>query len=98
MTPKKQNDLTPTGDPALASASGSALSTEMQRCLDRIAAHDGTITRYPGGFWIVDKSGLTYGTTTVQALVKRGWLEYCEWKENSRGKFPIKARIAPNEI
>ena len=72
-----------------------AMSIEMNQCLDRIEEH-GTITRYRGGFWCADtdSSGRTFGTTTVEALVKRGRLEYCDWKQPPGRKFPfpIKAK------
>lgn len=69
------------------------ITPEMRRCLERISEASGTITRYPGGFWY-PKEGMAYfGTTTVEALVKRGKLEYCEWKESHGCKFPIKAKI-----
>lgn len=72
----------------------------MQRCLEQI--NGGNITRYPGGFWYPDGNGKTsYGTTTVEALVKRGALEYCEWKESHARKFPIKAKTVaalPNAL
>jgi|ERR1017187_3404434 hypothetical protein len=90
-------DQTETPGPGSLQPVRSALSPEMKRCLERVKAHDGTITRYPGGFWCVDSSELTYGTTTVEALVKRGRLEYCEWKESHGRKFPIKARTVPNK-
>jgi hypothetical protein len=30
--------------------------------------------------------------------VRRGILEYSEWKENRNGRFPIRARMKPNSI
>lgn len=71
----------------------------MRECAERIRSHCGMITRYhPGDFWCVENAAgetvsPTYGTTTVEALVKRGVLEYSEWKQNSRGRFPIRARM-----
>jgi hypothetical protein len=76
------------------------ISPEMKRCLDWIETCGGTITRYPGGFWYPDGDGRpSFGTTTIEALVKRGKLEYCDWKESHGRKFPIKAKVAnpPNE-
>lgn len=70
----------------------------MQQVVDWMKSHGGTITRYPGGFWWIENAtGKTvhqaYGTSTVQALVRRGVAEYCEWKGNAAGRFPIKARL-----
>lgn len=70
------------------------LSHEMQWCLQNIKLSGGTITRYPGGFWRPDGEGKpSFGTTTIEALVKRGRLEYSEWKESHGRKFPIKASL-----
>jgi hypothetical protein len=75
------------------------ITPEMRRCLERINEASGTITRYPGGFWYPKEGMASFGTTTVEALVKRGKLEYCEWKEYHGRKFPIKAKMAnpPNK-
>jgi hypothetical protein len=78
-----------------------SLSPTMKECADRIRSHCGVIVRYPGGFWCVENTAgetvaPTYGTTTVEALVKRGVLQYCEWRENRNGRFPTRARMTPN--
>lgn len=81
-----------------AGAPDSALSLKMQNCMKQIADGDGTITRYPGGFWYPAGNGKpSYGTTTVEALVTRGRLEYSEWKQSHGRQFPIKARMPPND-
>lgn len=73
------------------------LSPTMQDAINFANEHGGTLTRYPGGFWC--KSGLNgwtrpwFGTTTIEALVKRGRMEYTEWFEGSRAKFPVAAKV-----
>jgi len=103
MTPETST-ANPERPTALPQATGAAsLSPTMRECADRIRSHCGRIiVRYPGGFWCVKNSSgetvaPTYGTTTVEALVKRGVLEYSEWKENRNGRFPIRARMTPNK-
>ena len=89
---------TPDAAGGFAAPTGSALSGEMQKCLTEIAAGDGTVTRYPGGFWYPAGNGRpSFGTTTIEAIVKRGRLEYVEWKQSHGRQFPIKARLTPNE-
>jgi hypothetical protein len=69
----------------------------MSALCEWIKERGGIITRFPGGFWTVEPWGQkTWGTSSVEALVKRGVLEYCEWKENRNGRFPIRARMTPN--
>ena len=69
------------------------LSKTMKACMDFCRAHQDQILRFPGGFWGSRGGGDPwFGTTTIQALVLRGFLEYAEWKGNPR--FPIKAVIA----
>lgn len=75
------------------------LSQTMRALLDCIAEHGGEIERFPGGYWTVAKTVAqfgaqrTWGTTSIEALVSRGMLEYTEWKENRAGRFPVAARI-----
>jgi len=78
------------------------LSPTMQAALNVVRNHGGRLERWPGGFWTYHgclrqpHTGYptwSIGTTTVQALVKRGALQYVEWKENSSGRFPITAEI-----
>src|ERR1039457_1901721 len=83
-----------------APAPGSAvLSPEMRRCLATIEGprYQGVITRFPGGFWVpgVTRAGFCghFGTTTVEALVKRGTLIYDEWKESHGRRFPTRASM-----
>jgi hypothetical protein len=72
----------------------------MTALLAWIRERGGEIVRFPGGFWTVEPWGQkTWGTSSVEALVKRGVLEYSEWKENRNGRFPIRARIIqPNSV
>lgn len=75
----------------------------MQKVADGMRNHGGEIHRYPGGFWHChDQTGratpVSHGTSTVEALVRRGVAEYCDWKGNAAGRFPVKARLRdPNK-
>lgn len=77
------------------------LSPEMQRCVAFIQAHGLMIHRYPGGYW-AEQGWNTftehYGTSTVQALVKRNVLFYDQWQESRQGKFPIRATLTEKEL
>lgn len=77
------------------------LSPTMQKAVEFIREH-GSIVRYQGGFW--NKPGCTnyfeyanssgFGTTTIDALAKRGVIEYTEWKEKTDSyRFPIAAKL-----
>lgn len=71
------------------------LTPTMQACLDFAVAQGGTIKRYPGGFW--GQNGMNtqqpwFGTTTIQALVSRGKLQYSEWSKGEH-RFPVAASI-----
>lgn len=56
------------------------------------------LVRFPGGFWSHREwrqhEGPWWGTTTINAIVKRGAGEYSDWKERKDGsKFPIEMRV-----
>lgn len=84
------------------------LTPTMQAALDFARAHDGKLTRHPGGFWCgpsgvggyIDESGeyrahgRWFGTSTVHALVSRGVMQYTAWQPSSKHRpFPIEASV-----
>lgn len=74
------------------------LSPTMRVVVDRLREAGGTITRLPGGYWcILNEAGETvhptYGTSTIQALVRRGVLVYSEYKQSHGRQFPICATL-----
>lgn len=69
------------------------LSPEMRRAFDYAKKHGGTLKRLPGGFWVSEAGGISYGTTTIRALVARGVASYSEWKKGANGEFPIAVTI-----
>jgi hypothetical protein len=76
------------------------LSPTMQQAVDFAKANGGKLIRHAGGYWSSADWGLTstghiqsFGTTTAHALVTRGVAEYCEWRTNASGRFPIELRI-----
>lgn len=77
------------------------ISATMAIALGLAHEHRGYLVRYVGGFWSWegaprDHNGhpIDYvGTSTIESLVKRGELQYTEWKEGRGGKFPIIATL-----
>ena len=78
-----------------ATPKSTPLTPVMRACLAFMAKNDGSIERHPGGFWCgqVYNAPQSFGTSTVEALVKRGLIEYVEWHDGRRGRFPVRARI-----
>lgn len=79
------------------------LSPEMQRALNHAMESEGAkLVRLPGGYWTHAGAKMNgsspewwCGTTTIEALVKRGKLTYSAWQErrNNRGRFPVEASV-----
>ncbi len=72
------------------------LTPTMLAVLATIKAANGTISRFPGGFWKTDiLAPKSYGTTTINALEKRGYIEWTDMRRHSfdSGEFPIKAKL-----
>lgn len=69
------------------------LTDTMKTCLHYVALHGGKIDRWPGGFWREGTAGLWFGTTTIEALVKRGKLRYSAYRESQGRSFPIQAEL-----
>lgn len=72
-----------------------SLTGPMQACLAFSHAQGGSIHRHPGGYWgaVAFKIYESFGTSTVEALVTRGELEYTEWQDGRNGRFPIRATV-----
>lgn len=75
------------------------LSPTMLLCLEACRGWGGSIHRHPGGYWGDSALRLheSFGTSTVDGLVKRGQLEYTQWQEGRNGRFPIRATIKPSQ-
>jgi len=62
--------------------------------------HDGTLHRFPGGYWAAEGwyawHGPSFGTPTVEALVRRHIATYTVWKDGRGGKFPIEITLIPH--
>jgi len=76
------------------------LSPTMKTALHEIYSHGGIVERRPGGYWTwpqcLSNGGVPlayYGTTTIEALVARGKLEYTNHQTGRRGDFPIGAKV-----
>ncbi len=73
-----------------------ALSPTMCRLIEYAKQHDDEIIRYAGGFWAHEDwrgTGSSFGTSTVEALVARGVMEYIEFKDGKNRRFPIAAKL-----
>jgi hypothetical protein len=61
------------------------LSPTMREALLYANSHGGGLHRYPGGFWSrhdwPGKAERYWGSSTVQALVTRGFCVFDDWKE-----------------
>ena len=72
----------------------SELSPTMGKCLNRIKETGGRIVRRPGGYWFCGEDTSWFGTTTVEALAKRGLIKYSDWKQSKNGDvFPVEATL-----
>lgn len=74
-----------------------ALSETMLAAVTHAKTQGGCLVRYPGGYWcrdgLMDHAYPWWGTPTVEALVKRGVMEYTEWQEKPHSRFPIRATV-----
>jgi hypothetical protein len=79
----------------------SDLSKTMQEAVTFAREQGGSLVRSPGGYWHAPKelqmfgirSVITFGTSTVAALVSRGVADYTEWKDGRNGRFPVKVTL-----
>lgn len=77
------------------------LSQIMNDALAVAMAHGARLMRLPGGFWV--QPGFKWvsgsvpspsiGTSTIEALVARGLMEYSKWQEGRKGRFPVEVRV-----
>jgi hypothetical protein len=92
------NDVATKAPPKL----GKPLSAVMAEALGETFERGGTLIRHVGGYWSYpgcprrSHDGVPewyVGSSTVQALVDRGELEWTEWKDGRSGRFPIRASL-----
>lgn len=76
------------------------LSATMAIVLAETIDHGGKLERHAGGYWTYPgcprswtRHDWSAPTTTIEALVRRGKLEYTEWRDGRKGKFPIAASV-----
>ena len=73
------------------------LSPKMQAARDHLKKHGDKLVRYPGGYWAAEDwhmwKGPCFGTSTVEALVRRGVAKYTDWKIGKKSSFPIEATL-----
>jgi len=75
------------------------LSASMVAALAFALEHGGRLERFQGGYWSYPECPRDRGlptqhlsTPTMEALVKRGYLQYVDWRQGKKRKFPIAAR------
>lgn len=79
-----------------------SVSLQMQAAIIDMAEHDG-LQRFPGGFWSrpgdARDPAVSYGTSTVEALVNRYMAKYREWHHGRNGAFPVSVDlVAPHGL
>jgi hypothetical protein len=85
----------------MTSPSKSEPTIPMSNALALARHHGGRLVRYVGGYWSFENAPKTWrgnpveyaGSNTIDALVRRGRLEYTEWKEGRKFRFPIAVKI-----
>jgi hypothetical protein len=80
------------------------MTATMAATLADIIDKGGKLVRRQGGYWTEPGAahrgiiGHPYdwwaSTPTIEGLVRRGELEYADWRDGSKGRFPIEVRIA----
>lgn len=83
------------------------LSPEMEKAIALFKEH-GKLVRYRGGYWAQEKAPMrvldfmepdllapkdSFGTTTMEALHKRGLIQATEWKAWERGAFVVEYQL-----
>jgi RimJ/RimL family protein N-acetyltransferase len=69
------------------------LSVEMKQVIDFMRLHGGKIHRHGGYWWRERLDGMGFGTSTINALERRGCIRYTEYKRGRGGEFPILAEL-----
>jgi len=77
------------------------ISATMAIALAEASENAGQLIRYHGGLWAKRNAERDHygnpidhcGTSTIEALVKRGEMVYTEWKEGRNGRFPVVATV-----
>lgn len=74
------------------------LTTTMKMAAEYARQHGGKLHRHPGGFWAGPEYkshyATSFGTSTVDGMVKRGAAEYTAWKEGRNGRFPVEVTLS----
>lgn len=67
------------------------------------ASENGVLVRAPGGYWRTestqnDQHAPHVGTSTINALITREWVEKIDYKDGKKGKFPIRIQIRAEKL
>ena len=81
------------------------LSDTMAEVLGETMAHGGRLERHVGGYWtwpdcprLGGQWAWYAGTSTIEALVKRGYMAYTKHRRGRLGDFPIEATLTAKTI
>jgi hypothetical protein len=74
------------------------ISPKMLEVIAHMKRHGGKLHRYAGGYWAdadwYPYHGPCFGTSTIEAIVRRGYAAYTVWVDGRSGnKFPIEAML-----
>lgn len=82
---------------------GRPMTALQAMALGDIIDKGGRLVRHQGGYWTLPGAVKTavighpfdwwVGTSTVEGLVRRGELEYVDWRDGRDGRFPIAVAI-----
>lgn len=75
------------------------MSDTMRACQHYAAKHGGELFRHPGGFWRcyevgAKPAGPDFSKGTVEALVRRGAMQFCGWEYSRGQRFATRARLS----
>lgn len=79
------------------------LSPTMRDAYTYATNNGGVLVRFPGGYnqsveWKVSsQASVVFGTSTIEALVKRGYAVYTKWQDGKRKPFPIEATMVSKD-
>jgi hypothetical protein len=78
----------------------------MVACIDDAQNAGGELVRYQGGYWAARNGPRAHdgiprpyhGTSTVEALISRGYAEYTEWRDGRSVRFPVAMKLVSQRL
>jgi hypothetical protein len=68
----------------------------MEAAIQDMREHQGKLVRRPGGYWLTESGAFIrpiWGTSTIEAIVRRGFACYTSWQQGQRGSFPVEVAL-----